>query len=301
MKLNQIIGQETIKKSIDIQLDACKKQNTQFPHVLLTSPSGLGKTSLALAIANELNLPLNQINAASLKDPISLIYSFINEEEQDLTSQVIFLDEVHNLMKSRSGNKLIESLYTAMEGNYINYEVQGNYGKEIKKQDIPPFTLIAATTEALPEPFINRFRHNFKLEPYSSENIEQIISQYNPDINGALVEPYSRNNPRHAIRLAEWVKDFHISSQKEITESSVKEAMNYIGVHGAGLTNDDLTYLRTLSKMKRSGIKNLSACTGISESKISKEIEPFLLQNNFIYRTDRGRIINLEKIKEWSP
>lgn len=280
--MKKLIGQEKIQQTVEISLAAAKKQQLMFPHSIMTGPPGYGKTTLAHMIAKEMGGNLKEINGATIKSRFELICMLASMEEGD----IIFIDEIHSADK-----KSHETLYTAMEGSYVNYSVAGD--EELNKCILKPFTLLAATTCTVPKPLLDRFTHNFQFVPYSDTAIAQIISNIDSGIPATDLVPYCRSNPRVAKKRIKWLKDFCCAKEiKKIDGGVIEEAMHQIDISKDGLTLDDRLYLDYLKRNKaRSGMTAIANGTGLSKRKITEEIEPFLLQQKYIMLSSGGRIL----------
>ena len=288
--LNEYIGQEKTKKSIRVSLEASKKRDDAFPHVLLHGGSGLGKTTLAYTIANEFGSKCKTFLAPTIKSPEVLEVALLKCTKGDM----IFIDEVHALPK-----KTQESLYTAMEDGVIHYD-----NGDVDSIKLEPFTCITATTDLgkLTTPFRERFGFIFPLNPYSYNEIESIIKINVKKLNLRITKKAlnmlgrcSRKNPRTANRLIERCYDTAtIKDTKSISKEVVDETMDHLQIDENGLTTYDLLILEALCiKFEGNpvGLKNLSLVVNIDQSAIETIYEPWLLELNLIDRTPRGRMI----------
>lgn len=283
MKDLELIGQEKISETVRISLAAAIKNKVTFPHSIMTGPPGYGKTTLAHLIADKIGGTLKEINGATIKSKFELICTLHCIEPGD----ILFIDEIHSMDK-----KSHESLYTAIEGNYVNFSMPGD-GNEIEKIDIPKFTLLGATTCTVPKPLLDRFTHNLQFSPYTDSDLEKIILLNEKGIPAEHLVKYCRGNPRIAKKRIRWLRDFcDAKGITNISESTIKQAMAQIDISEDGLTLDDIQYINFLKKHKtRAGINAIMNGTGFSKKKITEEIEPFLLMKNYITLSSGGRVL----------
>ena len=290
-----MIGQEKIKNIINILIDAANKKSEIIPHILFQGPSGYGKTSLALDIADRIGKNPVHINAASIKKPENIIFAFSELNEGD----IVFLDEIHRL-----GDKAQECLYTAMDEFYINYIIESNSTRFIEKFSIPKFTLIGATTSSVNEALLNRFKHALQFESYTDSEIEQIIELKSKKINFTftyqLLVDYSRSNPRICSHLIEWLKDYCISNGIKNPDTAIVDCMKYKNLYRGGFTKDDLRYLKFLLKEKIGVPLNvIASALNIDKKRLQEEIEPFLVNRNLIRKFTNGRMLNYSEVDKW--
>lgn len=288
-KLDDYIGQEKAKKAINISINAAKKENRVLDHLLICSPYGLGKTTLANIVANEMNLPFLSVNATNLKDTkaLSLYFSKIK------TSCIIFIDEIHSL--KNDVQTVLLSILTDYHVSLID-----DKGNE-QNFDLPPFTLIGATTQAgeLLKPFLNRFVI-LELVDYT-DNEKIIITDSKFKLLGYKVSSdilldvanRSRGIPRTIETYVKGIKDIALNYDvDEITTDIVDEYFSMIEIDELGLGKNDRLILEILKNACHPmALITLESKTGIQKEDLAYRYEPYLLKLGFIEKTERGRII----------
>ena len=288
------IGQEIIKENIRILLRAAQERNHNPDHVLFYGPPGLGKTTLAHLIARELGRPMKATSGPALEKVGDLAALLTNLTPGD----VVFIDEIHRL------NKTIEEvLYPAMESGVIDIIIGKGPSARTIQLELPPFTLVAATTKLalLSAPLRSRFSGGVhRLEYYTPDELTQITVKSAERLG--ITAPRdameslalrSRATPRIANSFLRRVRDFAQVHKKDITPELIEEALALIGVDQHGLTASDRLVLRAIIDNFSGGpvgVKTLAAVTGEEESTIEDVIEPYLMQKGLVEKTPRGRI-----------
>lgn len=292
--LDEYVGQDKIKSNLKVFIEAAKMRDEPLDHVLLYGPPGLGKTTLAHIIANELGSNLKTATGPAIEKSGDLAAILSNLEPGD----VLFIDEIH-----RIPSFVEEILYSAMEDFTINVVI-GTEGKSRSiKIDLPPFTLVGATTRAgdLSSPLRDRFGIVNKLEFYTNDELASIVRRtskvMNMNItNDAAIElaKRSRKTPRIANRLFKRVRDFALVEGDGIIDLNITlNALDRLNVDQYGLDNIDIEYLQALINKFNGGpvgVETISTAIGEEISTIEDVVEPFLLQEGFIKRTRSGRV-----------
>jgi len=292
--LAEYIGQEKIREQLAIFIEAARKRNEALDHVLLFGPPGLGKTTLSHIIAHELGVNLRQTSGPVLERPGDLAALLTNLEPRD----VLFIDEIHRL------SPIVEEiLYPALEDFQLDIMIGEGPAARSVKLDLPPFTLVGATTRAgmLTNPLRDRFGIVARLEFYNAEELTRIVKRSAAllkiviDDDGAReIARRSRGTPRISNRLLRRVRDFaEVKAQGEITRAVADGALSMLDVDGSGLDVMDRKLLQTvLSKFAGGpvGVDNLAAAIGEERDTIEDVLEPYLIQQGFLQRTSRGRV-----------
>lgn len=303
-KLTDYVGQESMKEMLHVFIQTALKREECLDHVLLYGPPGLGKTTMAHIIANEMNTNIKSIAAPSLKRVGDLAAILSSLEAGD----VLFIDEIHRLPKV-----IEEVLYGAMEDYSIDIILGKDSTASSIKIDLPPFTLIGATTRAgdIASPLRDRFGIVSQINYYDPKDLAKIIKRtskiYNYDITDEAayeIARRSRGTPRVANRLFRRVRDFnqYVNPSSELIEMDITMmALKKLDIDTYGLNKTDHNYLKTIIEKFKGGPVGLNAiAASIGEETITLEdvYEPFLLQEGFIVRTSRGRMVT-EKAKEY--
>ena len=293
--LKDYIGQEKAKETLKIYIEAAKSRGESLDHVLFYGPPGLGKTTLAGIIANEMNVNIKITSGPAIEKPGEMAAILNNLQEGD----VLFVDEIHRLNR-----QVEEVLYPAMEDFAIDIMIgKGSSARSIRL-DLPKFTLVGATTRAgmLTAPLRDRFGVVNRLEFYTDQELQTIIIRsakvlgVGIDTKGALeIARRSRGTPRLANRLLKRVRDFaQIKFNGVITEEVVNYALDLLDVDKYGLDHVDRNILETIIQKFQGGpvgLDTLAASIGEDSGTIEDVYEPYLLKNGFIQRTPKGRIV----------
>ncbi len=294
MTLKEYVGQEKAKENLKVYIEAAKSRNESLDHVLFFGPPGLGKTTLAGIIANEMGVNFKVTAGPAIEKPGDMAAILNNLQEGD----VLFIDEIHRLNR-----QVEELLYPAMEDFVIDIIIGKGAGAKSIRIDLPKFTLIGATTRAgmLTAPLRDRFGVVSHMEYYTVAELTSIIERsagvlgVDIDHEGAVeLARRSRGTPRLANRLLKRVRDFaQIKYNNIITKEVADEVLNMLDVDAMGLDNTDRKILRCMIETfsgRPVGIETIAATIGEDSDTIEEVYEPYLVQNGFILRTPRGRI-----------
>jgi Holliday junction DNA helicase RuvB len=287
------IGQEQIKKNLGVFIEASKKRGESLDHVLFYGPPGLGKTTLALIIANEMGTNIKVTAAPMIEKSGDLAAILTNLEEGD----ILFIDEIHRLSPA-----VEEILYPSMEDFRLDIIIGSGPAAQTVKIDLPRFTLIGATTRAgmLSNPLRDRFGMNFRMNFYNHDELSQIIMQASSKLSKEIhkdaaleIARRSRGTPRIALRLLKRVRDFSdVADETEIHHKRTAYALNELGINAHGFDEMDIRLLQLLidAKGKAMGLSTIAAALSEDEGTVEDVLEPYLLANGFLERTARGRI-----------
>ncbi len=292
--IHDYVGQEVVKNQLNIFISATKSRGEALDHVLLYGPPGLGKTTLAQIIANELQVKIKQTSGPVLEKSGDLAAVLTNLEQYD----VLFIDEIHRLNPS-----IEEILYPAMEDYKIDIMIGEGPSARSIKIDLPPFTLIAATTRAglLTSPLRDRFGIVHRLEYYNDSELISIVKRSAGILNFQIEEKAafevakrSRGTPRIANRLLRRVRDFaEVKSKGVATHAITTSALDLLDVDIYGLDMMDRKFLTSIVEIFEGGpvgLDSIAAAIGEDRGTIEEVIEPFLIQKGMIMRTPRGRV-----------
>ncbi|MCF6330103.1 MAG: Holliday junction branch migration DNA helicase RuvB [Sulfurimonas sp.] len=306
---SEYIGQEQIKKNLGVFIEASKKRDEALDHVLFYGPPGLGKTTLALIIANEMNANIKVTAAPMIEKSGDLAAILTNLEKGD----ILFIDEIHRLSPA-----VEEILYSSMEDFRIDIIIGSGPAAQTVKIDLPRFTLIGATTRAgmLSNPLRDRFGMSFRMNFYSSNELSQIISQASNKLDKEIINDAaheiakrSRGTPRIALRLLRRVRDFaDVANELDIQHSRTKFALDELGINSLGFDEMDLKLLKLLAgaKGRAMGLSTIAASLSEDEGTVEDVLEPYLLANGYLERTAKGRratratydVLNIDFIDE---
>jgi Holliday junction DNA helicase RuvB len=289
---SEYIGQEQIKKNLGVFIEASKKRDEALDHVLFYGPPGLGKTTLALIIANEMNANIKVTAAPMIEKSGDLAAILTNLEEGD----ILFIDEIHRLSPA-----VEEILYSSMEDFRIDIIIGSGPAAQTVKIDLPRFTLIGATTRAgmLSNPLRDRFGMSFRMQFYSSVELAKIITQASLKLDKEIIHEASveiakrsRGTPRIALRLLRRVRDFaEVAEELKINHSRTQYALNELGINSHGFDEMDLRLLNLLvaAKGRPMGLSTIAAALSEDEGTVEDVLEPYLIANGYLERTAKGR------------
>ena len=302
--LEDYCGQSRVKENLRVLIDAASSRNEPLDHVLFSGPPGLGKTTLAAVVANEMGGTLHTTSGPAITRPVELSATLTNLGEGD----VLFIDEIHRLSRN-----VEEILYSAMEDFFLDIIMGDGPGARSMRFEIPPFTLVGATTRTglLTGPLRDRFGISYRLDYYTVEELTQIVLRsagilgVDIDLPGAQeVASRSRGTPRLANRLLKRVRDYaQVRAQGTVTWQVAAEALAFFEIDELGLDWMDTKILRALAETFRGravGLSTLASAVGEDPSTIEEVYEPFLLQQGLMVRTPQGRQATLAAFEHLS-
>jgi Holliday junction DNA helicase RuvB len=293
-RLSEFIGQQKVKATLQIGIDAALARREPLDHTLFFGPPGLGKTTLAELIAREMGVSIRALSGPGLERPSDLVSALTNLRERD----VLFIDEIHRLRPI-----IEEFLYPVMEDFHFEMKTGDGPRALIHRQTVEPFTLVGATTRLgmISAPLKARFGIELRLNYYPDEDLEQIVRR-TAEVLGVPIDAAgtheiarrSRGTPRVANRLLRRVRDFaQMRAQGRITESVAAQALAMLDVDQMGLDDMDARILKAIIDKFDGGpvgLGTVAAAVGEDAETIEEVYEPFLVQNGFLQRTPRGRV-----------
>lgn len=303
-KLDDYVGQEILKSNLRVFIGAARSREEVLDHVLLFGPPGLGKTTLAYIIANEMKGNIKLVSGPSLERPGDLASILSSLEPGD----ILFIDEIHRMPRI-----VEEVLYSAMEDYKLNIVVSKETSSSSLSVNLPPFTLVGATTRSgdLSSPLRARFGISLKIDYYKVEELVEVVKRtanfFNTTIDNKSAKEIairSRGTPRIANRIFKRVRDFaNFRDSNIISYSDTKRALNALGIDNMGLDDVDIMYLKTLRDRFSGGpvgLNTIAYAIGEVSTNLEEVCEPFLLMLGFIDKTAKGRVLTTKGIEHLS-
>lgn len=302
--LSEVIGREQEKNNIKMMIESAKKRKRSLDHIIFHGPPGLGKTSLAYVIANEMGVGIHTTNGSLIQKAGDLAALLTSIQPYS----ILFIDEIHRLRTN-----IEEILYPAMEDNALDIIIGKGPSSKTIRLELPEFTLIGATTKLsmLSSPLRDRFGMNFRLDYYSDEELTRLVLQkasmmrITIDEVGALeIARRSRMTARIAIRILKRVRDMAtVMNHSNITKDIVRDTLDLLHIDENGLDELDRTILKTIIvnfENKPVGLSTLSVAISEEKDTIESVYEPFLIKKGFIKRTPRGRVATQKAVDEYA-
>jgi Holliday junction DNA helicase RuvB len=294
--LDSYIGQEDIKKIVSVSIQAAKSRNEPLEHMLFYGPPGLGKTTIATIIANEMEKQIKVTTGPAIERPGDLVSVLCSLEDGD----ILFIDEIHRINK-----QIEEVLYPAMEDFAVDVIVGEGMNTKSLRIPLPRFTLIGATTKAgsISAPLRDRFGSINRMEFYTIDELSLIVERSSKILDVNLdkdsikeIASRSRGTPRLANRLLKQVRNFaQVNYNNDMTKEKTAEVLNFLGIDNCGLDNNDRRYLNAIKTIGGGcpvGLSTLASAIGEDEATIIDVYEPYLLQQGLVNKTPRGRVLS---------